>query len=173
MRSRLLYAAPAIEEAVAKIGKEISKDYKDKTPILIGALSGSYIFMADLTRAISTQIEVGFVQVRSYVDNVKVSTPIITGGPMDVEGRDIILVDDLCETGETLKHLEEMYLALGAKSVKTCTLIIRPNSPLKVDYYGFMIGKQHWIIGYGMDDSKLSRNLPHIYSLIQNEETDC
>lgn len=154
-----------IEERIKELAKEIEKDYQNKTPLVIGLLKGSVVFMTDLIKEINLPLEIDFMSVSSYsgtestgVINVSKDTDI------DVKDRDVLIVEDIIDTGLTLSHVRKMLEGRGTKSLKICTLLDKPSRrtvEIKGDYTGFEIPDE-FVIGYGLDYDQQYRNLPYI-----------
>ena len=162
-----MYSADEISERVTTLGKEITRDYADKDLVLIGVLKGSCVFMADLMREIDLPLEIDFMAVASYKDGT-VSTgdvEIIKDLMKPIRGKDIIIVEDIIDTGLTLTRLSELLETRGTNSIKIATLLDKPepriNKNLKVDYCGFTIPNE-FVVGYGLDVAGRYRNLPFI-----------
>lgn len=162
----MLLSSDGISHINAKLGREISKDYKEKTPLLIGVLSGAVLFLADLMRYIEVDMEIDFVRVKTYEDNKKMAMADIIHEPVtSVVGRDIIIVEDIVDSGDTIEFLKRHFELEGAKSIKIASMFKRASCKVKVDYLGFEIGNDKFLVGYGLDDNQLKRNLPHVYEL--------
>lgn len=162
-----MFSADEITARVKELGKEITKDYADKDLILIGVLKGSCVFLADLMREIDLNLEIDFMAVASYKDGT-VSTgdiEIIKDLMKPIRGKDIIIVEDIIDTGLTLTRLVDMLKTRGTSSIKIATLLDKPepriNKDLKVDYCGFTIPNE-FVVGYGLDVAGRFRNLPFI-----------
>ncbi len=157
-----------IDEQVQKIGQQIAIDYKDKDLVLVGVLKGSFIFMADLTRQINIDHDIDFVGASSYEGTSSSGQIVFTKQPdLELENRDILLVEDIVDTGNTLLKIIEFVNLLNPKSIKLCTLIDkheRREVNINVDYSCFSLDKG-FIIGYGLDYNEKYRNLPAIYDL--------
>jgi hypoxanthine phosphoribosyltransferase len=158
-----------IQRRVSELAEEISNDYRDTVPIFIGVLNGSFIFMADLLKKISIESEVDFFKLSSYGDS-KISSglvKLVKDLNCDPNGRDIIIVEDIVDTGLSIKYIEEIFENYNPKSMKVATLLLKPESlkyDIKIDYIGFRIPSQ-FVIGYGLDYQQKYRNLPSIYVL--------
>lgn len=149
------------------IGIQINLDYENRCPLFIGVLNGSFMFMADLLKEITVSCEVAFIKVSSY-SGAKSSGKVkeIFGLPEDIHNRDIIIVEDIVDTGLTLSHiLQELYKQKPA-SVKVCSLLLKPaalKEPLEeLEYVGFELANE-FVVGYGLDYNGLGRNLNDIY----------
>jgi hypoxanthine phosphoribosyltransferase len=159
-----------IHARIEELGRQIEQDYQGKTPILIGLLNGAFIFTADLCRAITTiDIEIDFYKLSSYGDakissgSVKLLKPI----DADIKGRDVIVVDDIVDSGLSMNYIREALLQKEPNSLKFCTLLFKEGVSeltFKIDYIGFTIPK-HFVIGYGLDYKQKKRNLKSIYRL--------
>lgn len=152
------------------IGIQLNLDYEDKCPIFIGVLNGSFLFMADLLKEIDIACEVGFIRVASYHGTE--STGQIKeafGLPEDLNGRDVILVEDIVDTGLTLQYILEKVNAQNPASVRVCSLLFKPAALLQpieeLTYVGFEIPNE-FVVGYGLDYDGLGRNLKDIYRAV-------
>lgn len=163
---KALISAEKIREAVVRIAKQVENDYKDKNLLLLVVLKGSLPFAADLMREINLPLEVDFVRLSSY-GNLTYSCGTVTmrdGYFPPVENKDVLVVEDIIDTGITLSHLLETMLDKGASSVKVCTLLnkkARREKPVNVDYLGYEVDDE-FVIGYGLDYNERYRNLPYI-----------
>ena len=157
-----------ISRQVKKIGRKISKDYKNKDLVLVGILKGSFIFLSDLTRQISIDHEIDLIGASSYKGTSSTGQIIFTKQPdLELENRDILLVEDIVDTGNTLLKIIEFVELLNPRSIKICSLIDkheRREVQIKVDYSCFLLDKG-FIVGYGLDYNEKYRNLPAIYDL--------
>lgn len=154
-----------LEKRLDEMAKEIEKDYKGKEIVFIGILKGSVPFMWELAKRIKNNIIFEFIEVSSYINNESSGKVILHKDiKSSIEGKDVIIVEDIVDTGKTLdfllKHLEEK----NAKSVKIATLLSKPSRrviELNVDYIGFKIDDKY-VVGFGLDDNQNLRNLPYI-----------
>ena len=157
-----------ISRQIKKIGKKISNDYKTRDLVLIGVLKGSFIFLSDLTRQISIDHEIDLIGASSYKGTSSTGQIIFTKQPdLELENRDILLVEDIVDTGNTLLKIIEFVQLLNPRSIKICSLIDkheRREVQIKVDYSCFLLDKG-FIVGYGLDYNEKYRNLPAIYDL--------
>ena len=157
-----------VSRHIKKIGKKISKDYKTKDLVLVGILKGSFIFLSDLTRQISIDHEIDFIGASSYQGTSSTGQIVFTKQPdLEFENRDILLVEDIVDTGNTLWKIVEFVQLLNPRSIKICSLIDkheRREVQIKVDYSCFLLDKG-FIVGYGLDYNEKYRNLPAIYDL--------
>lgn len=157
------------EKIIAKskeLGQQLTKEYAGKNPILIGVLKGSVPFLAELIKHIDTHIELEFMIVSSYHGGTESSgqVNIIKDVDTDVTGRDVIFVEDIIDTGRTLKDLRELFLKRNPASVKIVTLVDKPEGrvvEIEADYTGFTVPNE-FLIGFGLDYAENYRNLPYI-----------
>ena len=165
----VLLSEEVIDSKVKELGKQISEDYKDKDLILVGILKGAVIFMSDLARKISIPVTLDFMAVTSYGKS-STSTGevrIIKDLDFSVENKDILIVEDIIDSGYTLAYLTDNLRKRGARSVKVCTLLDKPERrkvDVKVDYLGFDIPDE-FVVGYGLDYAEMGRNLPFVAAL--------
>lgn len=157
-----------IQEKVRDIGRQISADYKDRDLVVIGVLKGSFIFLSDLTRQITIDHEIDLIGASSYEGTSSSGQIVFTKQPdLELEGRDILLVEDIVDTGHTLSKIVEFVGLLNPRSVKICSLIDkheRRETQVEVAYSCFSLEKG-FIVGYGLDYNEKYRNLPAIYDL--------
>lgn len=166
---KLLFSRDQIEEAVRRLGAEISSDYRGRCPLLIGVLKGAFMFLADLLRHLSIPVEVDFVRLSSYGCRTETSGVVRMTKELesDIRGRDVIVVEDIVDTGLSLKFLLEELRAQGPSSLRVCALVdkrARREVEVRVDYVGFEI-EEGFIVGYGIDYAERYRELPEIYVL--------
>ena len=164
---RVLVSGEEIESIVSRLGQEISRDYADKNLIIVSVLKGSVMFTVDLAKKINTVCEMEFVRTYSYGNSTestgKVQMLLDFDRP-DFAECDFLIVEDIVDSGNTLKYLVEHLLAKGAKSVKTCTLLDKP-SRRKVDFNPNYVGKvipDEFVFGYGLDLFEKYRDLPYV-----------
>ncbi len=170
-----LISKEEIAQKVEEIGKKISADYKNKNPLLVGVLKGAWVFLADLVRHIDIPITCDFLQVSSYNSGTETTgvVKIISDLTSPIEGRDVIIVEDIVDTGLTLQYLIEMLELRKPNSLKICALLDKParhRVEIKIDYLGFTIPNK-FVVGYGIDFDEKFRNLPYI-GYIEFEEPD-
>jgi len=164
-----LLSAEQIQARVKELGEQISEDYKGKVPVFIGVLNGAFIFMSDLLKNVDIECEIDFFKLSSYGDS-KISTGnvrLLKELNCDVNDRDIIIVEDIVDTGLSIKYIEELFSKHTPKSMKVVSLLVKPGSlkyDVKIDYIGFKIPSQ-FVIGYGLDYQQKYRNLSSIYVL--------
>lgn len=158
-----------IQKRVKELGEEISQDYRGKVPIFIGVLNGAFIFMSDLLKNVDIECEIDFFKLSSYGDS-KISSgnvKLLKELNCDVNDREIIIVEDIVDTGLSIKYIEELLSKHTPKSMKVVSLLVKPESlkyDVKIDYIGFRIPSQ-FVIGYGLDYQQKYRNLNSIYVL--------
>jgi len=163
----ILLSNEHITARIKELGAEISNDYEGREPILIGVLKGAFVFMADLARAVDLKMSVEFMAVSSYGKAQKSSgeVRIIKDLDVAVEGKDLIVVEDIVDTGLTLSYLLQNLQSRGANSVRLATLLDKPEprivKDLKIDYCGFQVPNK-FVVGYGLDAAERYRNLPFI-----------
>ena len=163
----ILLSNEQITARIRELGAEISSDYAGREPILIGVLKGAFVFMADLARAVDLKMSVEFMAVSSYGKAQKSSgeVRIIKDLDVAVEGKDLILVEDIVDTGLTLSYLLQNLQSRGANSVRLATLLDKPEprivKDLKIDYCGFQVPNK-FVVGFGLDAAERYRNLPFI-----------
>ena len=164
---KTMIPAEEIDKAVAKVAEQLNKDYAstEKAPIFVGVLNGSYMFLADLARKTTFNNEVTFVQISSYEGTQSTGTiKQKLGIDFDVEGRDLIIVEDIVETGHSINHMIKYLSSLNPRSVEVCTLFFKPEKYLydtPIKYCALEIGNE-FIVGYGLDYDQKYRNLPYI-----------
>ncbi len=161
-----LFSAEQIQTRIAEMGAEIARDYKGQTPLLVGVLKGAYIFLSDLARATDLRLGVEFMAISSYGSGMRSSGEVRIVKDLDVpvEGRDILIVEDIVDTGLTLSFLISSLHQRGARSVKLAALLDkweRREREVKIDYCGFRI-PDAFVVGYGLDYAERYRNLPFI-----------
>ena len=162
-----------IQARIKELAEQISKDYRGKIPVFIGVLNGSFIFMSDLIKWVDLDCEIDFFKLSSYGD-AKISSGRVTllkELNCDVTNRDIIIVEDIVDSGLSIKYIEDLFEEKSPKSMKVVTLLMKPNSlkyNVKIDYIGFNIPSK-FVIGYGLDYAQKYRNLRSIYALDEGE----
>jgi len=171
-KRNILFTEEQIKTRIAELGKVITEDYKDKKLYVLPLLRGSFIFGADLFRALDTKAKVGFMTTSSY-GHSEVSTgevKVVNDIPDDIEGWDVLIVDDIIDTGYTMEFVINYVKERGAKSVKTCTLLDKPSRrkvDLKPDYCCFEI-EDLFVVGYGLDYENFYRNVPYVFNWENN-----
>lgn len=162
----VLLSEEALAETVARLGKQVTTDYMDKNLLLVSVLKGSVAFMADLMRAITIPCRIDFMYVSSYGAGVKTSgvVKIIKDLDINLEGYDLLIVEDILDSGKTLHYILEILAARNPKSIKICTLLDKPERrqvALQADYCGAVIPDE-FVVGYGLDYDECYRNLPFV-----------
>ncbi len=163
----ILIDAATLQARVAELGTEITNDLAGEVPLLIAILKGSVIFVADLMRTIEGPVEVDFMAVSSYGNEMTSSgiVKIVKDLDESVFGRHVILVEDIIDSGLTMKFLLDHISAQGPATVRTCSLLVRDGRQadgVQVDYTGFAVPGEAFVIGYGLDVAQRYRNLPYI-----------
>ncbi len=166
---RVLISEEELTQIVKDLGAKISEDYKDKDLLLVSVLKGSVIFMADLMREIKIPCNIDFMAVSSYGAGTQSSgvVRIIKDLDTSIEGKDLLIVEDILDSGRTLSYIREILLARNPNSIKICTLFDKPERR-DVDIYAEYIGSRvpnEFIVGYGLDYNEYYRNLPYIGAL--------
>jgi len=161
-----LLSSAVIDGRVRALGKEVSEAYRGRSLVLICVLKGSFVFAADLARAIDLPLRVEFLGVRSYGDDTTSSgvVQITQDLTRPIAGDDLLIVEDIVDTGLTLSYLREQLLARGPASVKVCALLHKPSRtvrPVQIDYLGFTVADV-FVVGYGLDHAERYRNLPYV-----------
>ena len=163
---RVLFTEEALRARVGELAQQINRDLAGKEPVLISVLRGSFIFMADLVRAIELPCRVDFMAVSSYGSGTTSSGQVkITKDLSEsIEGRDILVVEDILDSGNTLSYLLKLLQARRPASIRLCTLLDKPSrrtKPIQADYVGFQV-EDLFVVGYGLDYAERYRNLPYI-----------
>ena len=163
---KVLFSEEQLKSAVEKIAGEINRDYEGKEPVLIGILKGSVVFMADLMRRISVDCTTDFMSVSSYGGGTETSGSVRIRKDLDrsITGKDVIVIEDILDSGTTLSHLLEILEVRRPNSLKLCVLLDKPErrvTPVKYDYVGLTVPDE-FIVGYGLDYDEKYRNLPYI-----------
>jgi hypoxanthine phosphoribosyltransferase len=170
--STVLISQPDIQQRIVTLAAEIERDYPSGEGIhLVAILKGGFMFMADLVRAMSERVTMDFMAVSSYGKGTTSSGQVRVLKDLDsnVEGRHVILVEDIVDTGLTLHYLQDLLKARAPQSLRTACLLSKPSRrkvDVQVDYIGFTID-DHFVVGYGLDYAEKYRNLPHIAVLQQ------
>ncbi len=163
---QVLYTEEQLRSRVREVGAQITADYAGRAPMLISVLRGSYIFMADLTRAIDLDVTVDFMAVSSYGAGTTSSGQVEIKKDLSdsIEGKDLIIVEDILDSGNTLYYLMDVLRARKPASIRICALMDKPErrtKPITADYVGFTI-PDAFIVGYGLDYAEKYRNLPYV-----------
>lgn len=163
---KVLLSEDEIAARVAEIGAQISHDYAGKRLVMVSVLKGSVVFMADLMRAVTVPAEIDFMCVSSYGSGVKTSgvVKIIKDLDNDLAGMDLLLVEDILDSGMTLEYIKKLLLGRNPNSIRICTLLDKPErrkANVVADYKGFEVPDE-FVVGYGLDYAEKYRNLPYI-----------
>jgi hypoxanthine phosphoribosyltransferase len=162
-------AEDEIQKRIKELAEQLSKDYKGKVPVFIGVLNGSFLFMSDIIRYMNIDCEIDFFKLSSYGDE-KISSgrvKLLKELNCDVNGRDIVIVEDIVDSGLSINYIEDMFSEKKPNSMKVVSLLVKPGSlkyDVKIDYIGFDIPSK-FVIGYGLDYAQKYRNLRSIYVL--------
>ncbi len=162
----ILISREELQQRVRELGAQLSQDYHDLNPLLLCVLKGGYLFLADLTRALTIRHGVDFMAISSYGNSTESSgvVRILKDLDTDISGRHVLIVEDIIDTGQTLAYLLDNLRVRGPASVRICTLLTKParrKIELAIDYVGFEIPDE-FVIGYGLDFAEDYRNLPFI-----------
>ncbi|MBQ2687117.1 MAG: hypoxanthine phosphoribosyltransferase [Clostridia bacterium] len=163
---KVLINEQELKAMVKRIADEISRDYKDKNLLLVGLLKGSVVFMADLMKELSVDCKIDFISVSSYGSSTESNgrVNLIKDVSQPVEGMDVLIVEDIIDSGNTLNFILKYFAAKGVSSVKICTLLSKPDRrvvEIPVDYVGAEIPDE-FVIGYGLDYAENYRSLPYV-----------
>ena len=163
---KILIRRDQIAKAVDRLASEIKRDYQDKQPLLIGVLKGSFVFMADLIRQLDSPLELDFVRLSSYGAARESSgkVRVIQGVKTPVKGKDVLVIEDIVDTGITVSFLLDYLKRKRPASLKLCALTDKPSRrkiPVPIDYLGFTVPNE-FVVGYGLDCDQRFRNLPDI-----------
>jgi len=169
-----LVTQEAMRARIRELGRQITSEYAEKDLVMIGILKGAYAFYADLARAISLPIAVDFLVVSNYAGTARASsqTRVLTELTEDIAGRHVLLVEDIVDSGRTVRHLRTMLGARKPKTIKVCALLNKPERrqvEVTVDYVGFTIPNK-FVVGYGLDYRQQYRNLPYLAVLDKVDE---
>ncbi|CZQ83562.1 hypoxanthine phosphoribosyltransferase [Trichococcus flocculiformis] len=162
----VLYSEEEISAVVKDLGAQLTKEYEGKNPLVIGVLKGAVMFMTDLSRAMDCDLELDFMDVSSYGAGMESSGDVKILKDLDttVDGRDLLIVEDIIDTGRTLSYLIEIFKYRKAKSIKVVTLMDKKERrvvDLEADYIGINVPNE-FVVGYGLDFNEKYRNLPYI-----------
>lgn len=163
---KVLITEEELKECVKKLGEQISRDYQGKNLLMVSVLKGSVVFMSDLMRSITIPAQIDFMSVSSYGSGVKTSgvVKIIKDLDQQLEGKDLLIVEDILDSGMTLSYLSQLLRARSPRSIRIATLLDKPErrtADIQADYYGFRV-PDAFVVGYGLDYSEKYRNLPYI-----------
>ena len=162
----VVVAEPELHARIVDLGRQITQDYADRPPLLVGVLKGAFVFMSDLARAIALPVEFDFMAISSYGSATKTSgvVRIVKDLELDLTGRHVIVVEDIIDSGLTLNYLRRNLMARNPASLEICALLVREGqqtADLDLKYVGFTIPPA-FVIGYGLDVAERYRNLPDI-----------
>lgn len=167
-KRNILLSKEKIDNRIAELGAEITKDYEGKKLYVLSLLRGSFVFTADLVRALDTKVKIGFMTTSSYGNSETSSgqVKIVSDIPDNIEGYDVLIVDDIVDTGYTMEFIIEHVKKLGAESVKSCVLLDKPSrrvANVTPDYRCFEIDDV-FVVGYGLDYENYYRNVPYVFN---------
>ena len=168
-RFRLSIPADELQQAIRRVAADITRDHAGRRPLFLAVLNGSFMFAADLLRLVDLPCEIAFVKLSSYAGtNTTGAVRELIGLNQDIEGRDVIVVEDIVDTGITMQHLLGQLQAKNPASIDVCTLLFKPEK-LQTDVdirYAALRIPNAFIVGYGLDYDGFGRNLPQIYTII-------
>ncbi|MCL1849328.1 MAG: hypoxanthine phosphoribosyltransferase [Clostridiales bacterium] len=172
---RILISEEEIHQRVAEMGAQITEDYQGRDLLVIGILKGAFVFMADLVRQIKTPLEIDFVSLSSYGASTRSTGVVRMIRDLDREivGRDVLIVEDIVDTGLTLNYLKENLLVRKPASLKICTFLDKPSrrkAELQPDYCGMVI-EDFFVVGYGLDFNQKGREYPYI-AIVKEKSID-
>lgn len=164
-----LFSEEDIHEMCVRLGKQLTEDYAGKKPLVVGALKGAVYFLTDLTREMDVEHQLDFIDVSSYGDGFESTgtVKVISDLSVDVKGRDVLIVEDVVDSGLTLKFMKDLFNKRGAKSVKCCVMLnkeARRTTDVEIEYYGSKVGDE-FLVGYGLDFLNMFRNIPYVGAL--------
>ncbi len=176
MFGRPIVTQEQMRARIRELGRQISTDYAGKELVLVGVLKGAYAFYADLARAIRIPVRVDFIVVTSYGARAKTSgkVKLVTELTEEIKGKDVLLVEDIVDSGLTVQHLMKSLAKKKPRSIKICTLLSKPERrvvDVQVEYVGFKIPNQY-VVGYGLDYQQKYRNLPYLAVLDQMDDQE-
>ncbi len=161
-----LVTQEAMRSRIKELGKDITQDYRDRDCVVVGILKGAFAFYSDLVRAIRLPVTVDFMIVKSQQNRRKISgkVKVVTDLTEEVQGRDVLLVEDIVDSGLTVQYLTKLLAKRKPRSLQICTLLSKParrQIDVNVEYIGFEI-PNHYVVGYGLDYKQQYRNLPYL-----------
>ncbi|MBO5743184.1 MAG: hypoxanthine phosphoribosyltransferase [Clostridia bacterium] len=164
---KILYSNEQITQEVKRLGEEIAKDYEGKEVIFVSVLTGAFMFVSDLVRNVSLTSYIDFMQVSTYENSTETSGNFVIKKDLtsSIEGKDVIVVEDILDTGFTLYNLVEYIKSKNPASVKIAAFIDKParrKQNISADYVGFTMEDDYFIVGYGLDYAQKYRNLPYV-----------
>jgi hypoxanthine phosphoribosyltransferase len=166
----MVVGADEVQARIAELGKEISADYEGRNPLLVCVLKGAFMFLSDLAKAITVPVEFDFMAVSSYGSSTKTSgvVRIVKDLDIDLSGRDVLIVEDIVDSGLTLSYLRKNLLSRNPSTLEVCALLVRDGqqaADTELRYVGFRIPPA-FVIGYGLDLAERYRNLPYIATYV-------
>ena len=172
----LLISREVIDETVARLADRITDDYRGRSLVAVGILKGAFIFMADLVRQIDIPLEIDFVMVSSYGNRTESSRCItlVNDLTIDVGGKDVLLIEDIVDSGHTVSYVVDHLRSRGARTVRLCALADKPSrreTSVAIDYVGFTVPDK-FVVGYGLDFDGRFRYLPDIYCVEERNEPE-
>ena len=166
--AKVLFSQEELQTRIRELGALLSEDYRGKTPTMVCILKGAIMFYTDLVRSMDIPLTMDFMAVSSYGNSTKSSGEVEIRKDLStsIEGKHVVIVEDIVDSGFTLTYLTRLLNTRGAKSIKLCTLLDKPSRrapgiTLRADYSGFAVGNE-FVVGYGLDYAELYRNLPYI-----------
>ncbi len=166
--AKVLFSQEQLQTRIRELGAQLSEDYRGKTPTMVCILKGAIMFYTDLVRSMDILLTMDFMAVSSYGNSTKSSGEVEIRKDLStsIEGKHVVIVEDIVDSGFTLTYLTRLLNTRGAKSIKLCTLLDKPSRrapgiTLRADYSGFAVGNE-FVVGYGLDYAELYRNLPYI-----------
>lgn len=163
---KILLTEEQIRQRICELGEEITRDYAGKFPVVVGVLKGVVVFYSDMVRQIKAPIQMDFMTLSSYKGTRGGELEVKSHVSADLTGRDVLILEDIYDTGNSLTFICEYLKSRGAASVKICTLLDKPEGrkpgiTLKADYVGFVVPNE-FVVGYGLDYNEKYRNLPYV-----------
>lgn len=163
---KILFSKEQLAKRIKELAEQLDKDYAGKTPLMVAILKGSVMFFTDLIREMTLPLEIDFMSISSYGSGVKSSGEVKMIKDLDnkIEGKDVIIVEDIVDSGYTMKYLTHLLEARNPSSIKICALLDKPSrreTDVAVDYKGFEVGNE-FVVGYGLDYAARYRNIPFI-----------
>ena len=163
---KILFNQQDLQKRVRELGKKLTKDLEGQTPIFVAILSGAAMFHSDLVRQVNLMLTVDYISVKSYGDSTCSSGKIriLKDLESNIEGKDVVLIEDIVDSGQTISYLLKNLLTRNPRSLTLCSLLSKParrEIPIEIDYIGFEI-PNCFVVGYGLDHAKKYRNLPYI-----------
>ena len=170
--AKVLFSQEELQTRIRELGAQLSEDYRGKTPTMVCILKGAIMFYTDLVRSMDIPLTMDFMAVSSYGNSTKSSGEVEIRKDLStsIEGKHVVIVEDIVDSGFTLTYLTRLLNTRGAKSIKLCTLLDKPSRrapgiTLRADYSGFAVGNE-FVVGYGLDYDGFGRNYPDIYTVV-------